>query len=1321
MNGSSERGKKDKLPSVNGQPVPAGPKICSPATDQTASIARSATGNSKVSTLDTRNDGSSSKKHNGLVQMAKQKGLSDGRSFANVLGSSSKSKVGKHISPSFVSSMDSLARPPAPSGSHKELLSKSRPDSPSRHPASTKSQFSPAVDLSSTLPKDQDPSLQPLLEKKREKEKKAKKEKRRAKKSKQDKLEAEGEKKTEKLKDEVKKKKKEKGKDGKSRHDKEKAQKQRDDDSWEDELKTEGGKVEKKEKLSLDGQGKVDNIKCSEMACKQDKTCKIVTEKERADDSCRPAKQAESTTGDSSKSTEQDVSRHSAVPPVHSALSAPPPLLPPSANAPVSPPSSPPEQDSRPLKKRKARRPSWTKLVHRAQRLDSQDVSSDSTHDPSLSFPQLTKASFPAKTPVQQSNESQLPPSSSSSSLSSAIKPPTPKQTHPATDPSPVASMFPTNSVRKRGRPKSYSFSSEEPPPQLSPNDRAAEELPAGCDRVQKAPVLKPILQCASQPSPRKRGRPPKRALPEVEREGALDHDERAKGFHPPEKGNRQLKIRRLINEMKKRKKRMFHKAIMSGYVRKEGRGGEAADGKTSLRMCKSIEATTVHTLSALSSSFGSKLGPQINVSKRGTIYMGKRRGRKPKSQTASRNASSTQGSLFTGHSEASLFSSHQPSHPFPSPSLTHSSGAQSPYSEGSLTEPSSSLLFSHHFSLPSPTSSCTSPRPPSSSSLSPFVKKSCPCQGRHQFPFHQSTCKLSCATPPLHPAPGSPSHLKEATPSPRSESHSDEMLPSDSGIGTDNNSVSERGEMRGGRGMLRFGPGSGVTLGAQRLPPSPVSSPSSHTSRHSNAISNLNSGHRHRRRDYDCPSSCTCLCPCPGHKCALPNYAPCLGHNALKRQKNKHKKKHQQLLMQDPEFLAELDDLVAQFSDVHIGRRSWARTGLRPDFDKSAAGGRRHNSPSSSHSLRSNIFRINLNGFYSPHPSSFSSSPSFTPQSFYPCHCNRKLDRRHCGCPSKFQETIDNMGYYSSYPPAPPGLYHHLPSSYPLPPPHQYALHQPHHAHFLLNPARFHRRRSRLLREGALGGEVEGGLGAGSKGGGGLGFTSSLSCGWGRSEHKHKHRHRHFEQNMDDEEEEDGMEREVLTPSKTRSRFILGQADEGRRGSRGSGSTPSKESPWLRQSGTDLFSTAASSSSLSSSAERYKNTSLTSLGLGSSHLSSFGGGWGGLGQGLAKFGSLGSPGFGKSSWTGFTGEWYVGRSIASDGEDEDVEDVDEPQPYRTSISPTHINLFTSAAMGVGGRGLRSGLVSGNPGSGERSWRRDEPAWTERRETGEDE
>ncbi|XP_034063918.1 histone-lysine N-methyltransferase ASH1L-like isoform X3 [Gymnodraco acuticeps] len=1341
-NGSSERVKKDKLPNTNGQTVNAGQKPCSPTIDQTVSSTPSTAGIQVPSVPETRNEGKTSKIHNGLVQTTKQKGLSNGKSSAGILGTStsSKSKVGKQSSSSSVPSMDSSAKPPVSISANKELSlsNKSRPDSPSSSSATPKPQSSPSVDISSAQSKDQDPPL----EKKRDKERKAKKEKRKDKKSKRDKLEAETAK-SEIRKDEGKKKKKEKGKDkGKSRHSKEKDERHKTEDILRDELNIEKGKADKKrDRLSPDRQQTEDNTFGESVDSGiLDKTCKIVNpgrpdEREKTDDGCKPVKQAEPATGDTSKSKEQDVSRHSNVPPSHPSSSAPPSLPTPSARAPVSPPRSPQEQDSRPLKKRKARRPSWTKLVQRAQRAENQEAPSDFQHNPLHSFPQNPKSPLPAKATVQQTDDSRPSPSSSLTSscppLSSATKPSSPKQSYPTSDHSHHASRCQITPARKRGRPKTPSSSLDEPPPKRSPNAVPTDVPLLGCDAVQKAPVLEPSpkLQCATQSksSPKKRGRPPKQPLP-VDQSGDV-LNRRNNTFHPSEQGNRQLKIRRLINEMKKRKKKRLHKVMLSGYVGKEGRAGQAANGETSLGICKSIEATTVNTLSALSSSFGSKLGPQINVSKRGTIYMGKRRGRKPKAQTSYLNSkNATQSSLFTTSSESSLFSSNQPqppsSHPFPSPSLTHSSGAQSPYSEGSLTEPTSSLLFPHSFSLPSPSSSCTSPRPPSSSSLSPFVKKSCPCQGRHHFPFHQSSCKLSCPTLALHHTPGSPSHLKEATPSPRSESHSEETLPSDSGIGTDNNSVSERAEKRGVRGMFRLGQGSGVILGGQKHlsslvdRPSPVSSPLSLMPRHTSPISNSSTlerhrdKHRHRRRDYDCSSAYSCLCPCPGHnKCTHSDFYPCLGHNALKRQKNKHKKKHQQLHMQDPEFMAELEDLIGQFSEVHIGRRSWARTGLGQGFDGSgnAPGGRRHHSPSNS--LRSNIFRINLNGFYSPHTSSYAGNPSFSPQPFYPCqplHCNRKQDRRQCGCPSKFQDTIDNMGFYSGYPPA-TTLYHHLPSSYQLPSPHQYSPHQSHHAHFLLNPARFHRRRSRLLREGALGGEAEGDMGGGSGGGPHLssGFTSSLSCGCGRSEHKHKHkhRHRHCERDMDDEEElpedeeEDRREREVLLNSKSRSGFILGQGEGGRKGARGMGST-------------------AASTSSSSSAERYKHTSLTSLGLGSSHLSSFGGSWGGLGQSWKKFGGLGGTGFGNSSpsWKGFSAEFNTGRLIASDGEEEDGED--ESNLYRTSPSPTHTNLFTSAAVTTGGRGLNSGLAGRNPGSGDRSWRREEPAWTERRGTG---
>lgn len=1318
------RVKKEKLPSVNGQPDPAGHKSSSPAPEQrvpnTACM-------SDVSGLEQhRNEGNPCKKHNGLVHTTKQKGLSNGKGSIN--STSSKLKCGKQSNLSNESSVES-SRPSDSTSSQKELsLSNKKtpasPPPPSAETLTSKQPLTSAVDPSSPESPILDPSLHSSQERKegktKERDKMAKKEKRIKRHRMESERAAGGLRK-----EEGAKKKKKKKKDGTSKHNKEKEERHKAKNAWWDELKGERVKCDKRnEKCTPDRERTEDNLTktCETVVnCKPDKTSKAVNsgrpETDKIGDRCKLVKQSEPPTDDNYKSKDLDLARHSAAPSSHSS-SAPPSISVPPARAPVSPPGPLQEQDSRPLKKRKARRPSWTKLVQRAQRAENQGTPVDSQHNPILAFSQSLKTSLPDKASLQQTQELHHPPSSSltnrSPPLSSISKPPSPKQSPFTLDPKPPSSQCPTSPVRKRGRPKSHSLCFGEAPPRLSLSSYSTVLPLLGCDGIQTPPVQEPssVLQRAALPkaSPKKRGRPPKRPLSEEQIENALictDRTNRSKDLHPPEKQDRQLKIRRLINEMKKRKKRRLHKAMLSEYVGKEGKRGEAADGETSLSRCKSIDSSAIHSLSALSSSFGCKLGPQINVSKRGTIYMGKRRGRKPKIQAASTahtsSQSSTQSSLFTNPSETSLFSSqpqHPASHPFPSPSLTHSSGAHSPYSESSLTEPMSSFLFSHPFSLPSPSSSCTSPRPPSSSSLSSFVKKSCPCQGRHHFPFHQSSCKLSWLMPLLHPTPGSPAHLKDATPSPRSESHSDETLPSDSGIGTDNNSVSERGEIRGVRGMPGLGQSPGMILGGARQRPSPISSPTANVARHKNLISKSatvvrhRDRHRHRRRDYNCPASCSCVCSCscPGHnKCVHSDCYSCLENNALKRQKNKHKKKHQQLHMQDPEFLAELEDLIGQFSEVHIGRRGWAKAGLGQGFDGngSPSVGRRNHSP---HSLCSNIFRINLNGFYSPHPSSYSANPPFPPQPFYPCQpllCNRKPERRQCGCPSKFPDALENMAFYNSYPPS---LYHHLPSSYPLPPPHQFASHHTHHAHFLLNPARFQRR--------------------------GSGFTSALSCGCGRSEHKQKHKHRNrlCERDMDDEEElhedeeDDGTEK---AGSSQGTGFILGRGEGGRKGARGIGSVLSRESPWLCEKGNTSLSPAASAVTTppSLSAERYKHTALTSLGLGSSHLSSFGGGWSGLGQNWTKFGGLSATAFGNTnpSRRSSSREQHTDQVTASEEEDE-AEDEDTP-PHKTPHFSPHTNLFTSAAMAERGRGVRSR-------DGERTWRSEESAWTERREAG---
>ncbi|XP_061675210.1 uncharacterized protein LOC133500492 isoform X2 [Syngnathoides biaculeatus] len=1226
--GSSERGNKEKTLGVHEQPLPAVLKPCSPTAHREASAATS-----RLCT-ETLPEREINKKHNGVVQTKKQKVLSNGKCSDDKLGDTQSIKTPKHSS--SIPSVD--AKPPSSSKTELCLAQMSNSST-----GTAKSKSSPNLDMSPGQSEVQEASLKRSNDKKRDKERKAKKEKRKQRKAKGDGLKTDSVK-SDKRKEEFTKKKKDKGKDSKLRQGK--------DHKSRDELKA--GEKTAKNKLNTEKHAKEDtNLGGMN---KLDKPCKVDQERSVEGSLRDHIKQTElhAATAETMKSKENETVRYSTVPPKHPVSS--------STLASLSPPSSYQEQDSRPLKKRKARRPSWTKLVHRTQRVENQEADSQQSFSQKLSV-----HSTPSCSPS-----------------SSTTKPSSPKQNPTIPDMKPSASTSPSTPGRKRGRPKSHTIIFNEPPLRLSPEEVAFLE----CDDVQKNPV--------PDSSPKKRGRPRKQPLNQTD---IID-----KNRYPPpsEKGNRKLKIRRLINEMKKRKKKRLHKVMTFGTVGKESKRVNGV--KSSQRTFKSIEPATVPTLSDLSSSFGTKLGPQINVSKRGTIYMGKRRGRKPKSQTARLNSHSyTQTSLFGQPTEASLFMSNQlqppAAHPFPSPSLTHSSGAQSPYSEGSVTEPTSTLLFPPPFSLPSPSSSCTSPRPPSCSSLSPFVKKSCPCQGRHHFPFHQSSCKLSSPSAPLLPTPASPGQQKDATPSPRSESHSEETLPSDSGIGTDNNSVCERVEMRGARGMLRLGQGSGGILGGPKR--SSLADPL--LTRYKNPMSDSTSverhRHRHRRRDYSCPSSCSCLCPCPGHnKCTHSDYFPCVGHNILKRQKNKHKKKHQQLLMQDPEFLSELEELICQFSEVHIGRRGWARSEPGQGFD----GGRRHHS---SHSHRANIFRINLNGFYSPHPPSYAANPSYSPQPLYPCqtmHCNRKPERRQCGCPSKFQETIDNVGFYSSYPPA-TTLYHHLPGSYPLPSPHQYASQQPHHTHILLNPARFHRRRSRLLREGSMGGEIEG-----NGGNLNLGYASSFSCDCG---HKHKHRQRLCERNVEDEAtlREHDKQGEVVGRdafSTSKSRFILGQGG-GQKGKKGMGGGLTKESPWLRENPKNSFS-ATTSSSL---AERSKHASLFSVGLGSSHLSSFGGGWGGLGQNWTKLQGVGFP---NSRWGSSAG--CTGPMVPSDPEDDDSEDIHLPHPSRTPPSPTHVNLFTSVGVATGGHGLKSGSASRNPASGERSWRMDEPAWTERRE-----
>ncbi|KAJ8005041.1 hypothetical protein DPEC_G00142520 [Dallia pectoralis] len=872
---------------------------------------------------------------------------------------------------------------------------------------------------------------------------------------------------------------------------------------------------------------------------------------------------------------------------------------------------------------------------------------------------------------------------------------------------------------------------------------------------------------------------------------GSFESKKKGKKFSS-EKGNGIL--RSIMGEMKRRKRRLLRE-MLSRRGGKEGRGGEGAR--------EACHGGGAAASSSLTSSFAGNLGPQINVSKRGTIYMGKRRGRKPKAPVAPA-CQFTQLHSLPGPSPFSP-QPHHLTHPFPSPSLTHSSGAQSPYSDGGFTEPAASLFLPHPFSLPSPSSSCASPRPlssfSSSSSLSPSLKRSSAGQGRQSL-FHPPSSRLSSfsfphlhhSVPP-HQSVSSP-HLKEATPSLTSQSHCQEMFPSGNGF----DSISERGERRcAGRGGVATGMNCEVTrsvfrtelgvslkdkrqqppskllehpppvLPALRLSESPPSPPSvspvhAHPVTPPSVFAEPRDRLGHMRGSYPGPYA---RHPCPP--------CPCLGHKVPKRQKHKRKRKYQHLLMHthDPDFLSELDDLIGQFSEVRIGRhRDWTRAGLGRKLDETGVnttgGKRRHSTSLSSHHFRSNLYRINLSGYYSPHPisypppSSFSTlppHPSFSTLPPHPCHLcsSRKPGRRlKCGCPTELCQSQEQgdcpqgqrcplqgnagylhptslntplsstssmpLGYYRGYP---LGMAHYQTpphSSFSLPPAPLYASHQPHlhHPTLLLNPARFHRRRSRQLREGGvvkrdgveedMGGRVEGGRAGVPTC---LGALPGQSCVCGKTDHKPRHKHRHRPRDWVCE----SKDQEGVVGSQQRLEFTVGSGDSGSR----TGGQGLMESPWKHRYRKDLSSFSSSvpkpapslSPTPTASAERLKHTPLSCLG--STHLSSFGEGWGGQSNPWLRKGGLGA-GFRPTTTT--PGTLTGGQRVTTVGGSE-REEGDSPTsshtPRHSTFTPqTNTNLFTSSTSG---RSMGNSRANCRPSSQDVSLRREELSQKERRST----
>ncbi|XP_016021638.2 histone-lysine N-methyltransferase ASH1L isoform X6 [Rousettus aegyptiacus] len=786
---------------------------------------------------------------------------------------------------------------------------------------------------------------------------------------------------------------------------------------------------------------------------------------------------------------------------------------------------------SKPLKKRKGRKPRWTKVVARSSCRSPKDLELERSElfknvacgplpggssEPAKFLKGIGPPSFMDRAFLKR----RLPKLSTAAAPSLALLADGEKAsrksfaTHKLSSSMCVSSDLLSDIYKpKRGRPKSKEMPQLEGPPKRTLKIPASKVFSLQSKEEQEPPILQPEIEIPSfkqslsvSPFPKKRGRPkrqmrsPVKMKPPVlsvapfvatespsklesesdnqrsgsdffESEDQLQDPDDLDDRHRPavcsmsdlemepdkkitKRNNGQLMktIIRKINKMKTLKRKKLLNQILSSSVEPSNKG--------------KVQSKLHSTVSSLAATFGSTLGQQINVSKKGTIYIGKRRGRKPKTvlngllsgspaslavleQTAQQAAGSALGQILP----PLLPSSASSPEILPSPICSQSSGTsggQSPVSsDAGFVEPSS-VPYLHLHSRPG-------------SMIQTLAMKKA-SKGRRRL------------SPPTL-LPNSPSHLseltslKEATPSPISESHSDETIPSDSGIGTDNNSTSDRAEKFCGQKKRRHS-FEHVSL----IPPEP-----------STVLSSLKEKHKHKckRRSHDY-----------------------LSYDKVKRQKRRRKKKYPQLRnRQDPGFIADLEELISRLSEIRITHRS------------------HHFIP---RDLLPTIFRINFNSFYT--------HPSFP---LDPLHYIRKPDlKKKRGRPPKMREAMAEMpfvhslsfplsgtgfypsygmpyspspltaaplglGYYGRYPPT---LYPPPPSpsfSAPLPPP-SYV----HAGHLLLNPAKYHKKKHKLLRQEAF-------------------LTTSrtpllsmsaypsvppeVAYGW-MVEHKHRHRHKHRE-----------------------------------------------------------------------------------------------------------------------------------------------------------------------------------------------------------------
>ncbi|KAL4630051.1 SET-binding protein [Arapaima gigas] len=362
----------------------------------------------------------------------------------------------------------------------------------------------------------------------------------------------------------------------------------------------------------------------------------------------------------------------------------------------------------------------------------------------------------------------------------------------------------------------------------------------------------------------------------------------------------------------------------------------------TSSSLALKSKSPVSNVVSTMASTIEASLGKQINVSKRGTIYIGKKRGRKPRAVTKvpedEHKASDKHPVPVSSQFENLVVPSSLPTTAgMPSPRAMQTLSAHVAGAGGILSTQSSDASMQDLKTMPN---------------LQPI--SALPTKA-HKALLGSSSWKLS---PPRLMA-NSPSHLsevaslKEVTLSPVSESHSEETIPSDSGIGTDNNSTSDQAEKGPAcRRRYSFDLCSFETSEAAAL----------------EATSKAMRAH------------------CPKHVATV-TVENFLAQENLKKQKHRRKRKNLQR-RDDLQFLADLEELIGKFQVIRISHRSY---NLYPE------------------NLYPSIFRINFDHYYP--------MPYFPYDPLHYLRRNSEIkSKRRRGRPAKAAEPMTKMPFIQGF-----------------------------------------------------------------------------------------------------------------------------------------------------------------------------------------------------------------------------------------------------------------------------------------------------------------